>query len=200
LCVSTCNSNFATGSICAIIKNKKIRRNQVSFSSGKIVNSVFEHTRASRLRHAFVRLPSLAATLCSSGEAPLIKSLLRKACTAFAVFVFSALAAPAWAGQVTGASIIKVVAVAYDAYFVFVDLPIVNSAACAKPPSGSGEAERRFIVSNSTAPGKAQISTILTALALNKKVDIVGLGSVNSPSPCNVQATDETVFSISVYN
>ena len=86
----------------------------------------------------------------------------------------------AFAGSVSGAKIISVLAAEADAFFITVNLPNVGSPGCAVVPG-------RWVVRTSTASGKAMIATALSAMALNQTVYIYGKGV------CEVWGDTETI-------
>lgn len=74
------------------------------------------------------------------------------------------------ASNVVGAHVVQVVA-DYGGFFVYLDQP-VNGSSC-----GQTSTTRRYVIDETTAVGKMQIATILSAQARGASISVTGMGS-----------------------
>jgi hypothetical protein len=107
-------------------------------------------------------------------------------------FVVASISFPAFAGYVAQATVLKVRATEYNAYFVFVDKNIVDRAPCY-----TSSPQNAFVLDASTAGGRVLANTILAAQVTKAKVTIAGRGQwpIQYPGPqaSNVWGGIETV-------
>jgi hypothetical protein len=102
-------------------------------------------------------------------------------------------ASHASAGVVTDALIVEILSSEYDVYFVTVDKPVSNAAACATQTAQI----KRFAIKVSSPGGRVQIATLLSAQAQQRKITIVGRGefpqNYSAADLCNAWGDTETL-------
>jgi hypothetical protein len=107
-------------------------------------------------------------------------------------FCLGLLTGPAQAGRVYG-HVVSLLADESDSYFVYLDQPVVNPAACGTQTASTN----RFVVQPSTPGGQAQIATVLEAMALGRPLWVVGRGDFPASYPasaqCNIWPDTESV-------
>ena len=100
----------------------------------------------------------------------------------FAGAALFCLSPPASAGYVIQATVVKLRPTEYNAYFVFVDKPIVDRAPC-----DTSSPQNAFVLDVSTPGGKAMVNALFTAQVTKAKVTISGRGSYPTIYPGNQQ-------------